>query len=514
MGRRTASSQTHLGIGGQIRLHRRRAGLTQLELARKMGTSQAVIARMENEGNVNLATVGRALAALGLHGSTHLYHEHADDRGVETDWLVVRVDLVSGRGEDLDPPPGRAFVVSPRHTLAEFGHAIDVAFGRWDHAHMHSFRFRWQGEYVPAEGGWDAATDSLTTRIGDLKLRQGDPFVYVFDLGDKHTHLGVVEHTRVDPVERVGILPDRPVPVWGWGSIPDQYGRRWSDDTSDDEPVPDRERLLRPYFRRSQPPSFERLPRLPRLDPDAREALHWPAEEACGGRELASWEKINGLHERLARALPLLSADGGWRVTHLWEPTGFPARSWACVACGAAAQRLGASSAAWQGGRDVAWLKDGIVCEGCLGREEPEMLAFLQELEAPAGANELADAFTIFIEVRGGARVVAGESSVPPDLVGRAEHLHAINEALGEGLEAAADGKPGRLREAVEEIRSAAVRLPTSDNDMIAGWLNLADVGLHARERSELNLARSLANRRREATARYEVVLRKLRGAT
>jgi predicted transcriptional regulator len=56
----STSAPPVLGIGGQIRLHRRNAGLTQLELARLMGTSQTVVARMEKDGNVNLAIVGRA----------------------------------------------------------------------------------------------------------------------------------------------------------------------------------------------------------------------------------------------------------------------------------------------------------------------------------------------------------------------------------------------------------------------------------------------------------------------
>src|SRR5215470_9590876 len=110
MGRRGSSPQDQLGIGSQLRLHRRQAGLTQLELARQMGTSQAVVARMEKGGNVNLSTVGRALSVLGLQGSTHLFHDRPDDRGIETDWLCVRVDLVRGRGEELDPPAGRSFV--------------------------------------------------------------------------------------------------------------------------------------------------------------------------------------------------------------------------------------------------------------------------------------------------------------------------------------------------------------------------------------------------------------------
>jgi hypothetical protein len=30
---------------------------------------------------------------------------------------------------------------------------------------------------------------------------------------------------KVDPVEEFGAAPKRPMVIWGWGSIPDQYGR-------------------------------------------------------------------------------------------------------------------------------------------------------------------------------------------------------------------------------------------------------------------------------------------------
>lgn len=40
----------------------------------------------------------------------------------------------------------------------------------------------------------------------------------------------VIGGAKVDPIEVVGIRSDVPVPYWGWGTIPDQYGRRWADD--------------------------------------------------------------------------------------------------------------------------------------------------------------------------------------------------------------------------------------------------------------------------------------------
>jgi hypothetical protein len=58
-------------------------------------------------------------------------------------------------------------------------------------------------------------------------LNGGKQFVYVFDLGDHWAHLCTVSRQRIDPLETLGVVPDRPLPSWGWGDVPDQYGRRW-----------------------------------------------------------------------------------------------------------------------------------------------------------------------------------------------------------------------------------------------------------------------------------------------
>jgi hypothetical protein len=34
----------------------------------------------------------------------------------------------------------------------------------------------------------------------------------------------------------LGIAPDEPLPYWGWGDLPDQYGRRWAGDDGGSEP--------------------------------------------------------------------------------------------------------------------------------------------------------------------------------------------------------------------------------------------------------------------------------------
>jgi hypothetical protein len=55
-------------------------------------------------------------------------------------------------------------------------------------------------------------------------------FEYVFDFGDDWRHRCTVEQEKADPLEEYGAKPSAPVPIWGWGQIPDQYGAiRWSE---------------------------------------------------------------------------------------------------------------------------------------------------------------------------------------------------------------------------------------------------------------------------------------------
>jgi hypothetical protein len=60
---------------------------------------------------------------------------------------------------------------------------------------------------------------------------------YVLDLGDSWTHVCTVGPDKIDPREELGEVPFHPVPIFGWGEIPDQYGRRWEDDDGEG-PVP------------------------------------------------------------------------------------------------------------------------------------------------------------------------------------------------------------------------------------------------------------------------------------
>jgi hypothetical protein len=109
--------------------------------------------------------------------------------------------------------------------------AIDDAFARWDLAHLQEFQLgdgtRLTTPYEDSEE-LGPTLDGRRTRLSRLAL--GESFAYVFDLGDDWAHLCTVGPERVDPIEVYGDIPDAPATYWGWGSIPDQYGRRWDGD--------------------------------------------------------------------------------------------------------------------------------------------------------------------------------------------------------------------------------------------------------------------------------------------
>ena len=149
-------------------------------------------------------------------------------------WLSIRVDLVSGRGEDFWPRPGRVFAAARSHRFSELADAIDTAFARWDRSHLYKFeladgRVIGQPEFDDFDQGY---LDSGATKLSTLSL--GEQFVYEFDFGDSWTHLCHVGPERIDPESTLGVVPRSPLPYWGWGTIPDQHGRRWIDDEGED----------------------------------------------------------------------------------------------------------------------------------------------------------------------------------------------------------------------------------------------------------------------------------------
>jgi hypothetical protein len=52
----------------------------------------------------------------------------------------------------------------------------------------------------------------------------------LFDYGDEWAHRCEVGSHKVDPLEIYGQMPEAPMVTFGWGDLPDQYGRRWAGD--------------------------------------------------------------------------------------------------------------------------------------------------------------------------------------------------------------------------------------------------------------------------------------------
>ncbi len=138
------------------------------------------------------------------------------------DWYLIRVELTSGRGEYFDPPPGRDFLVSPQHTFRQLAEAINTAFARWDLGHLYVFRFP-GGTRIGTAFEDSSEREAARTKIA--RRLDGEVFDYEFDFGDSWEHRCTVVEMEVVPEDTYGVRPKGPVAVWGWGMIPDQYGR-------------------------------------------------------------------------------------------------------------------------------------------------------------------------------------------------------------------------------------------------------------------------------------------------
>ncbi|WP_147681125.1 IS1096 element passenger TnpR family protein [Actinomyces ruminicola] len=168
-------------------------------------------------------------------------------------WQIIRVELVSGRGQVFMPPPGRDLILPPSTTFEELGLAIDQALARWDLAHLREFALA-DGTRVVEDRVETADFSGFVGPLLDKLLEQtkkvkayaqvGDVFRYVFDLGDDWTCRCTVTGLG-DPERLYGIVPDTPVVFWGWGSLPDQYGRTRPDDGAADGEQPDARRQAR-----------------------------------------------------------------------------------------------------------------------------------------------------------------------------------------------------------------------------------------------------------------------------
>jgi len=156
--------------------------------------------------------------------------------GVGT-WLSIRVELIEGRGERYWPRPGRLFAAAMSHSFAQLASAIDDAFARWDRSHLHEFEFADGTRIGPhdLESDDEDLLDEIREKLS--RLQASWQFIYVFDLGDDWTHLCTVVEASIDPRNTLGLVPNAPLPYFGWGNIPDQYGRAWANE-DDEGPTP------------------------------------------------------------------------------------------------------------------------------------------------------------------------------------------------------------------------------------------------------------------------------------
>ena len=133
-------------------------------------------------------------------------------------WISVQVELVEGRGQQLWPRPRRVIAASVHHSFGLLANAIEDGFARWDRAHLHEFELgdgTRIGSADPESDFGDVVLDE--GRLNLYRLRLGEQFTYVFDFGDDWAHLCTVGKSQIDPVETLGIIPNRPLPYFGWG---------------------------------------------------------------------------------------------------------------------------------------------------------------------------------------------------------------------------------------------------------------------------------------------------------
>lgn len=168
---------------------------------------------------------------------------------VTNGWVSVRVELVHGRRGEFWPRPGRIIAVSSGHTFDQLAAAVDTSFGRWDRQQLYRFDLP-DGPVIGRphpddhDGTPIAIADPDTATL--QRLGFGEQFIYQFDHTERWTYLCTVGSARIDPVLDVHSLPaPGPTALWGWGTIPDQYGREWDTDdgTAAIPPRPDDQQL-------------------------------------------------------------------------------------------------------------------------------------------------------------------------------------------------------------------------------------------------------------------------------
>lgn len=153
-----------------------------------------------------------------------------------TDWMTIRVVLQEGMGATLEQAPGRVLLVHADHAFSELADTIDTTFGRWDLTPLHEFEVEGRC-LLPGGGGPEDVLDeaiepedSEEVTVGEVGLRLGARFAYIFDRESRWVHDCSVQGVDVDPFALAGEEPDEPIAILGWGLLPDQYGRMTEQD--------------------------------------------------------------------------------------------------------------------------------------------------------------------------------------------------------------------------------------------------------------------------------------------
>lgn len=177
---------------------------------------EGIMSRIQSGDRDTIAAVGDELRKVTVPKTSA--------SGAGPDWIVVRVELLSGMGQVFEPPPGRDVLVSPQHTFRQLAETINASFGRWDLSHLYAFRLE-DGRVIGTRFEDLDFLEAARTKLGG-RWREGDTFRYEFDFGDSWEHRCSVLQTHVDPEDMYGMRPKGPVAIFGWGTLPDQYGRR------------------------------------------------------------------------------------------------------------------------------------------------------------------------------------------------------------------------------------------------------------------------------------------------
>lgn len=172
-----------VGIGGAIRAHRRRAGLSMRDLASRAGMSQPFLSNIENaRATPSIATLYRLGAALGVSPQ-----EFLPDRADETMTLVRRGEGPAAPvGDEPGTATSRLVAGGPGRILEAHTYLIEPG--------------QTPGDWFEHEG-----EDLLVVTSGELEVEFADGRSVTIGPGDTLWHIGTIAHrwrpVGDDPVE-------------------------------------------------------------------------------------------------------------------------------------------------------------------------------------------------------------------------------------------------------------------------------------------------------------------------